>query len=191
MGWHEPESFDAPSSPAASSRGPVLALGLLQWTALPLQASVGSKLRTAARGLTLRLMSECGRCGFRWRRCGPSSPQTGNGISARMLRGSKQRRHPGLRGFRGSMAGLCPPLPTLRRRPYGRQRTARGRCGSLLLHRSGLAPPTPCRSPGALRVSHAQAGSRVSVGFSEPPVICRDCLRVKAPVSAVPVLPRS
>ena len=28
-------------------------------------------------------------------------------------------------------------------------RTARGRCGSLRLHRSGLAPPTPCRSPGA------------------------------------------
>ena len=28
-------------------------------------------------------------------------------------------------------------------------RTARGRCGSLLLHRSGLAPPAPCRSPGA------------------------------------------
>src|SRR6516164_5278357 len=63
MGWHEPESFDAPSSPAASSRGPVLALGLLQWTALPLQASVGSKLRTAAHGLTLRLTSD-GRYGF-------------------------------------------------------------------------------------------------------------------------------
>ena len=29
-------------------------------------------------------------------------------------------------------------------------RTARGRCGLLLLHRSGLPPPTPCRSPGAL-----------------------------------------
>jgi hypothetical protein len=42
---------------------------------------------------------------------------------------SKQRRHPGL-SFRGSVAGLCPPLPTLRRRPRGRQRTARGRCGS-------------------------------------------------------------
>jgi len=28
-------------------------------------------------------------------------------------------------------------------------RTARGRCGSLLLHRGGLPPPTPCRSPGA------------------------------------------
>jgi hypothetical protein len=26
-----------------------------------------------------------------------------------------------------------------------------GRCGLLFLHRSGLAPPTPCRSPGALR----------------------------------------
>jgi hypothetical protein len=26
----------------------------------------------------------------------------------------------------------------------------------------GLAPPTPCRSPGALRVSHAQPRSRVS-----------------------------
>src|SRR5206468_3927443 len=69
---------------------------------------------------------------------------------------SKQRRHPGL-SFRGSMAGLCPPLPTLRRRPRGRQRTARGRCGSLLLHRSGLAPPTPCRSPGALRVLHGRS----------------------------------
>src|SRR5215470_9511378 len=48
------------------------------------------------------------------------------------------------------MAGLYAPLPTLRRRPRGRLRTARGRCGLLLLHRSRLAPPTPCRSPGAL-----------------------------------------
>jgi hypothetical protein len=40
----------------------------------------------------------------------------------------------------GSMAGLCPHLPTLRRRPRGCQRTAWGRCGSRLLHRSGLAP---------------------------------------------------
>src|SRR5262249_50752075 len=48
---------------------------------------------------------------------------------------------PGMRVFRGSMAGLCSPLPTLRHL----RRTARGRCGSLLLHRSGLSPPTPCR----------------------------------------------
>jgi hypothetical protein len=31
----------------------------------------------------------------------------------------------------------------------------RGRCGSLLLHRKGLAPSTPCRSPGA---SHKFSG---------------------------------
>ena len=47
------------------------------------------------------------------------------------------------------MAGLHVPLPTLRRHPRGCLRTAWGRCGSLCLHRSGLAPPTPCRSPGA------------------------------------------
>jgi hypothetical protein len=64
---------------------------------------------------------------------------------------SQRRRHPGYESLRGSMAGLCAPLPTLRRRPYGRQRTARGQCGSLLRHRVGLAPTTRCRSPGALR----------------------------------------
>ena len=56
----------------------------------------------------------------------------------------------GLPAHRGSMAGLYAPLPTLRRRPRGRPRTAWGRCGSLFLHRSGLSPHTPCRSPGAL-----------------------------------------
>src|SRR5258708_7710374 len=56
------------------------------------------------------------------------------------------------------MAGLCAPLPTLRRRPCGHLRTAQGRCGSLLLHRKGLAPSTPCRSPGALR-NPSQTGS--------------------------------
>jgi len=43
------------------------------------------------------------------------------------------------------MAGLCAPLPTLRHSPRGLRRTARGRCGLLLLHRGGLSPPTPCR----------------------------------------------
>src|SRR5437879_8984368 len=52
------------------------------------------------------------------------------------------------------MAGLHVPLPTLRRHPRGCLRTARGRCGSLHLHRGGLAPPTPCRSPGALSVNN-------------------------------------
>src|SRR5271165_5624398 len=51
------------------------------------------------------------------------------------------------------MAGLCNPLSTLRRSPRGQLRMTRGRCDSLLLHRDGLAPSTPCRSPGALRFS--------------------------------------
>src|SRR5580658_11153760 len=57
---------------------------------------------------------------------------------------------PGIRPFRGSMASLRDPLPTLRLAPHGTRRTAWGRCDSLGLHRRGLAPPAPCRSPGAL-----------------------------------------
>src|SRR5271170_2777725 len=51
------------------------------------------------------------------------------------------------------MAGLCAPLSTLRQYPQGYLRMTRGQCGSLLLHRDGLPPSTPCRSPGALRFS--------------------------------------
>ena len=58
--------------------------------------------------------------------------------------------------FRGSMAGLCSPLSTLRRCPHGPLRMTRGRCGSLLLHRRGLAPPTSCRSPGAHKGGQGQ-----------------------------------
>jgi hypothetical protein len=57
--------------------------------------------------------------------------------------------------FRGSMAGLCIPLSTLRRVPHGPLRMTRGRCGSLLLHRKGLPPSTPCRSPGASQMLSA------------------------------------
>src|ERR1700719_1794456 len=38
----------------------------------------------------------------------------------------------------------------------------RGRCGSLLLHRDGLAPSTPCRSPGALRSALTGGASEVA-----------------------------
>ena len=48
------------------------------------------------------------------------------------------------------MAGLYAPLPMLRSHRRGGLRTDRGRRGLLLLHRSGLSPHTPCRSPGAL-----------------------------------------
>jgi len=37
----------------------------------------------------------------------------------------------GMNLYEAQWPGLCAPLPTLRRRPYGLQRTARGRCGSL------------------------------------------------------------
>src|ERR1700719_2424202 len=47
------------------------------------------------------------------------------------------------------MAGLRTPLSTLHVQPHDRPRMTRGRCGSLLLHRNGLAPSAPCRSPGA------------------------------------------
>src|SRR5471030_2897342 len=66
------------------------------------------------------------------------------------------------------MAGLCAPLSTLRQYPHGYLRMTRGRCGSLLLHRDGLAPSTPCRSPGALRSTsdngHQQPGPVGPVG---------------------------
>jgi hypothetical protein len=56
------------------------------------------------------------------------------------------RRHPEGDFFRGSMAGLHVPLPTLRRHPHGCPHTARGRCDSLRLHRNGIPPSTLCRS---------------------------------------------
>src|SRR5690606_17246904 len=55
------------------------------------------------------------------------------------------RRHPECPRFRGSMAGLHAPLSTLHVQPHDCPRMTRGRCGSLLLHRNGLSPSTPCR----------------------------------------------
>src|SRR5215467_13136106 len=79
----------------------------------------------------------------------------------------RQCRHPGSLFYRGSMAGLHVPLPTLRRHPRGCLRTAWGRCGSLLLHRSGLGrvevPVTrhlPHRSRRAACPHRALAGGR-------------------------------
>src|ERR1700756_81425 len=62
------------------------------------------------------------------------------------------------------MAGLCAPLSMLRQYPHGYWRMTRGRCGSLLLHCDGLAPSTPCRSPGALRFTlRPTSGRRLDV----------------------------
>ena len=61
----------------------------------------------------------------------------------------RKRRHPELVLLRGSILGPSSPLSTLRPRPRGLTRMTRGRCGSLCLHRKGLAPSPFCRSPGA------------------------------------------
>src|SRR6516162_6817740 len=65
------------------------------------------------------------------------------------------------------MAELYAPLPTLRSHPCGGLRTDRGRRGLLLLHRSGLSPHTPCRSPGALTRAAALARSPIRDPLSE------------------------
>src|SRR5438034_10633226 len=82
------------------------------------------------------------------------------------------------------MAGLCAPLSTLRQYPHGYLRMTRGRCGSLLLHRDGLAPSTPCRSPGALRSTPRNGHRRTWPGwfrFAPEPEACEDA----SPVSLV------
>ena len=58
----------------------------------------------------------------------------------------RRRRHPGVEKFRGSIPGLPVPLLTLRRHLAVSRRIARGRCGSLLLHRMTLAVTTSRRS---------------------------------------------
>ena len=66
---------------------------------------------------------------------------------------------PGMRGqFRGSIAWPMPcPCQRFADTLAECLRMTRGRCGSLLLHRSGLAPPTPCQSPGAHRSWHSSS----------------------------------
>ena len=71
----------------------------------------------------------------RWRRVGCGLPLSSTASAPRS----------GVMRFRGSIPGLHVPLSTLRRRPYGRRRMTRGRCGSLLLHRMTLSFTTPRR----------------------------------------------
>ena len=69
-----------------------------------------------------------------------------HGPSRLLLDGKHQRPELVLRR---SIPGLRTPLSTLRLQPHDRTRMIRGRCGSLRLHRNGLAPSTFRRSPGA------------------------------------------
>src|SRR6516165_8900204 len=57
----------------------------------------------------------------------------------------RRHRHSGLYCLRRSIPRLYAPLSTLRRHPREYLRMTRGRCGSLVLHRNGLAPSTSCR----------------------------------------------
>ena len=67
------------------------------------------------------------------------------------------------------MAGLCAPLPTLRLRPRELQTHGLGpHVDPLLLHRIGLAPITPCRSPGAQSPQHHQEVRASSRRFPLP-----------------------
>jgi hypothetical protein len=69
-----------------------------------------------------------------------------HGPSRLLLDGKHQRPELVLRR---SIPSLRTPLSTLRLQPRDRTRMTRGRCGSLRLHRNGLAPSTFRRSPGA------------------------------------------
>ena len=69
-----------------------------------------------------------------------------HGPSRLLLDGKHQRPELVLRR---SIPSLRTPLSTLRLQPHDRTRMTRGRCGSLRLHRNGLAPSTFRRSPGA------------------------------------------
>jgi hypothetical protein len=108
-----------------------------------------------------------------------------------------RRQHPGLNHFRGSMAGLHNPLPTLHRRPRGRRCTAWGRRGSLVLHRGGLSPPTPCRSPGAQLIDYygGEGGIRTHGRVAPAPVFKtgafnRSATSPEGGNSAPPMLPK-
>jgi hypothetical protein len=64
----------------------------------------------------------------------------GCGLPHRATASAPQSRY-----FRGSIPGLHVPLLTLRNPPFGWPRIARGRCGSLLLHRTTPSFATPRR----------------------------------------------
>jgi hypothetical protein len=75
----------------------------------------------------------------------------------------RARNSVGTRGlaFAAQWLAYALPLPTLRRRPRGRQRTAQGRCGSLLLHRSGLAHLLLAGLPAHFESSHPSQAVRL------------------------------
>jgi hypothetical protein len=64
------------------------------------------------------------------------------------------------------MAGLRTPLSTLRHGPHGSPRMTQGRCGSLSLHRRGLAPRTSCRHPSTPTILDADHPPKVGQNWT-------------------------
>jgi hypothetical protein len=80
--------------------------------------------------------------------------------------------------LRPSIPGLRTPLSTLRLQPHDRTHMTRGRCGSLRLHRNGLAPSTLRRSPGApvhSIISRLNCGKARRVQLHRPAEVCPPC----------------
>src|ERR1035437_9737462 len=61
----------------------------------------------------------------------------------------------------------------------------RGRCGLLLLHRDGLAPSTPCRSPGALRYApnsdHSRHESELTLSANRDRCTAANSISIRSP----------
>ena len=108
---------------------------------------------TAARVMSLLVNREISRFPYKERPHMPSSPTTpgraGTRVGVPVRIAFRNTQNVGARHFRGSIAWPARSPETLRRHPRGSRRMTWGRCGSLRLHRKGLAPSTPCRSPGA------------------------------------------
>src|SRR5207244_12154775 len=76
-------------------------------------------------------------------------------------------RHPGVRYFRGSMAGLYMPLSTLQGWPRGQPHMTQGRYGSLDLYRMTLSFTTTCRfSPALSGVSRMKCYRSILPGLA-------------------------
>src|SRR5215471_20561709 len=92
----------------------------------------------------------------------------------------RRHRHPGLYRLRRSIPRLYAPLSTLRRHPRGYLRMTRGRCGSLVLHRNGLAPSTSCRPSRRSRSSIPSPWSPlIAVGTQVTPRPLRRSVRAR------------
>ena len=98
---------------------------------------------------------EASRFPYKERPCMPGSQTTSGRAGPRAIapahvafRTQDERRHPRSVIFAVQWRPTR-SLSTLHGRPRGRPRMTWGQCGSLLLHCDGLAPSTPCRSPGA------------------------------------------